>query len=472
MPSNSDPSRNQPPPFSDPIPPTNVPGDCGLSQPAFCETFDAHHPGGRGGHIDETRWSFARWTHTFEKFWHRAPASTYPNSLFPATFCGQPFSGLLPPDDVRVCPGVGVDGVLSNQLNEVFDDQEDFGFISMRVRQPFDFTDGGTVVWDVDAKVNPYHLGHGWFMEMWITEDPAPMPYHEAPTVASIPRKGLGLAFRFGGGCPQSPEDWRSALETVHVMDDYRIIHSYEGPGALDHTSDNCIRVADTKLNHFELRLAKDRLELWASDYDDPQNTKLRTVVNDLDLTFTRGYVHFQHAAYNAAKDCNCSGCDECGDPPRVQPLAYPSRSQTYRWDNLGFDGPTYPTPRAYDVPDNDLVESGGLRLGWLLGASDEKSFTIPGVNLSNALAASLNLTAMIAAGNRIEHRWNGGTWQSFVVPRRAGLIQDERIRSFSLPVPLSDLVAGSNKVDIRLPDGEGVLPGIGNLDLTFEVSQ
>src|SRR5262245_32074114 len=37
-------------------------GSCGLASPAFCETFDKAYPGGRGGDLDENRFSFTRLT--------------------------------------------------------------------------------------------------------------------------------------------------------------------------------------------------------------------------------------------------------------------------------------------------------------------------------------------------------------------------------------------------------------------------
>src|SRR5205085_1679177 len=123
-------------------------------QPAFCEKFDTPKPGGRGGDLDESVWSFSRWGHATQYLFVRIPAKTYTDRLFPATFCGQPFSGILPGADAKICDGIGVDGTTSRQLNEVFDDQGDFAYNSMRIRQPFDFTNRtGKIVWDVDAKV-------------------------------------------------------------------------------------------------------------------------------------------------------------------------------------------------------------------------------------------------------------------------------------------------------------------------------
>src|SRR5690349_1671962 len=76
---------------------------------AFCDDFETASPGGRGGDLDETRWSFGRWAHAVQYFWYRLPANTYPDAFVPATFCGSPFSNVLPPADARTCAGAGVD---------------------------------------------------------------------------------------------------------------------------------------------------------------------------------------------------------------------------------------------------------------------------------------------------------------------------------------------------------------------------
>jgi hypothetical protein len=450
-----------------PIEPSVEPGSCGLDQPAFCEKFETPKPGGRGGDLDEARWSFSRWGHEWEHLWVRVPASTYPDHLFPATFCGAPFSNIGPGEDVRICDGVGVDGTTSHQLNEVFDDQEDFGFNSMRIRQPFDFTDRtGKVVWDVDAKINPLNVGHGWWIEVWITEDPSPMPYHEAPTVTSFPRNGLGLALRFGGACEQELDGpWQSALETVHVTKDHQLVHAYDYWSFASAYETRCFRTFDGKLNHFELRVSKDALELWVADYDDPASLALRARVEDLDLPFTRGYVHLQHAHYNAQKD-GLEGCGSGGGDL----TQCPTRSQTFRWDNIGFDGPTYPLPRAYDVPDNDEPRGSGTMLGYDLGPN-ARAFTLDDVDVSGGLRAWLAFDVMQPAGATFEYRFNGNPWHSFVLPETAGVTPDASIHGYALEAPLAELVSGTNVIEVRSPEpGPWVPEGIGNIDLTIEV--
>ena len=426
-------------------------GACGLASPAFCETFEVVRPGGRGGDLDETRWSFARWGHQVQYLWERAPASTYTDGhLFPSTFCGAAFSGILPDDDAKICDGPALGGGTSRQLNEVFDDQGDYGVSSMRIRQPFDFTDReGKIVWDVDAKVNPLNVGHGWWFELWITADPAPMPHHQAPGVLSFPRQGVGFAFQFGADCPEDVTTWRNGLETIFVTDGYQIVHQIPFY-SIEELPQRCFLVADGVLNHFELRISRDRAELWASDAGDPASLAQRAVVAPLDLPFTRGYVHLQHGQFNAALDGN------------VTP------SQTFRWDNVGFDGPILPTPRGYDVPDPGTPGQGGaVRIGWFPGEGPQ-TFTLRGVDLSGASGATLSFMLDGLPGLQLDYQLNGGPTHTLAYPETTAYAGQGGVHGFSADVPLAELVRGDNTLVMSLPaPGSSVHEGIGSIDLT-----
>ena len=299
------------------------PGACGLSSPAFCERFESAHPGGRGGDLDERVFGFARWGHQVQYLWERAPAHTYGDDyLFPATFCGKAFDGVLPDQDVRTCDGVGIDGKVSGQLNETFDDQGATGVNALRIRRPFDFAGRtGTIVWDVDAKVDPLNSGQGWWIAVWVTSEPTPLASDERDAINSFPRGGVGFLFAFGADCPETVDKWQNGLDGVVVTDAYQIV-SARPFWELDQTDARCFNVADAHMNHFELRLSEDEAELWVSDSDDPTNLRLRTTVPGLALPFTRGYVQLQHWGQNAAQG------------------GHVTPSQTFRWDNVGFDGP------------------------------------------------------------------------------------------------------------------------------------
>jgi len=424
---------------------------CGLSQAAFCEEFELPHPGGRGGELDESIFGFARWGHQVQYSWERAPAHTYGDDyLFPATFCGVAFDGVLPDQDVRTCDGVGVDGTVSGQLNETFDDQGATGVNALRIRQPFDFAGRiGKVAWDVDAKINPLNSGQGWWMAVWLSSEPTPLASDGRDAITSYPQHGVGFTFAFGADCPEDVNDWQNALEGVVVTDDYQVT-SARPFWELDQADARCFKVADAHMNHFELRLSEDEAELWASDIDDPATLSLRTKTSGLGLSFSRGYVQLQHWASNAA-----SG----GVTP----------TQTFRWDNVGFDGPVLPTPRAYEVPDPGTPgQSGAVRIGYLL-AEGPFSFTLPGVDLSNATSASFNFVLDGGPGDELAYALNGNPPHTFVYPGTDG--SPGGIHGFSAEVPLSELVPGDNVLSVSLPTAL-VAQGIGSLDLTLEVAK
>lgn len=430
-----------------------MPTRCGLARPAFCEDFEHPAPGGRAGDLDEKVWSIARYGHQMRQFFVRNPAGTeqpaIPSVKYPARFCGKEFAGLLPGTDVALCSGVGVDGTPSLQLNEAYDDQGDFAFNSMRIRQPFDFAGRtGTIMVDVDAKVNPHAHGHGWWVELFVTSDAAPMPYHEAPGVLSFPRNGLGFVFM---GCPEHGQVWRNGITRIFVTKDWRILHDLPNS---ELSASGCFDTADAKLNRLKFTISKNAVEVWASDHHTPTELRLIARADELELPFTRGYVHLQHSQYHAYKDGG------------VTP------TQTYRWDNVGFDGPALPMPRAYEVPDNtgpDVDGVGGRLYGYYLNDREFVRLPIPGVELAGAKTAAFNFNFFIDEGRALEYRFNGKRKRSFSVPRHgnAGHI----LRTFSIPVPLEELVEGENMVEVKVSAPQPYPhEAVANMDLTLEL--
>lgn len=411
--------------------PDPPPDSCAIDEPAFCEDFESPHPGGHAGALDEAKWGFSRWGHDLGNVFHFFPASTDAGFAPQATMCGTSFDGLLPPDAIAICEGADAAGVESLQLQEAFHDTGDFAFYSMLIRQPFDFADRtGTIVLDTELKFNPFNVGHGWWVEVWVVEDPVVVPYHGAPAVASFPRNGVGFAFE-GFNCDKLA--WENSLTRFVVTEDYEI--RTDGGGG------ECFQTAEGVLNHLEIRLSQDRAEVWVSDAGEPETLRQVASMDGLDLPFSRGHVVLQHSAYNAAKDE--------GTP-----------SQTYRWDNVGFDGPILPRVRGYEVPDN--TEDDGQTYGWRIDGSG-RTFTIADVDPSDMGSAVFNVSMWPLDGEpTIEFRLNGGSWNTFVPPDDPGGYQ---LHSYAIPFDIAQVQTGDNTLEVRSTGPE--IP-VGNLDVTL----
>jgi hypothetical protein len=412
---------------------------CGLAQVAFCDTFDSPSPGGRAGDLDERRWSVARLTQNTNP----SQGSVNPWPATTAMHCKDPMSGVLPPNDYFIC---GVEYGESNHFMEAFDDQGSYTFNSARIRQPFDFAGRtGTIAFDVDAK----SAGHGWWIELWLADEPVPAPYQVAPGIATLPRNGLGIALMDQCGTTDAS---RANVGGLWVVQNYQIVVDLEGTSAPQ--VGPCFTTQADVFNHIEVRVSPSRVEVWVSDAGGA-NFQLRAAL-DAPLPFTRGFVSLQHVSYNAAK-------------------AGVTAQQTYHWDNVGFDGPVLPTPRAYDIP---LAMSGDPQapnLGYLVQSDGMRTccpqtaiapFTLSNVDLTGATAARLNLNVWnFTAGTSLLYRFNGGSWRSYPHP-----FPDSTIswRALSIPVALSDLRAGTNTLELQSSGPDLVAA---NLDLTIELA-
>jgi hypothetical protein len=416
---------------------------CGLPTPAFCEDFETPHPGGRGGDIDEKKWGVGRFSMSKSGMFSRNPGnSNISGAENVPTLCGQPFVNVLPPTDVRVCPGIS-GGAMSNQLQELMHDGDGFALNEIRVRQPFDFTGRtGTVVFEVDAKRNKAFDGHGWWTEFWISKDPAPLPYHGAPTVGSFSNDAVGFQIApVDGPCFDKFEC--NQVGRVFLAKDYDLIRDTGLPSAQ-------IKTADGKTNRFKMLINKDTIEVWATDYDAPTNFKKIVTVNNLGLRFTVGYLHLQHSQYNADK------------------ANHATSAQVYRWDNVGFDGPVLPNPRAYDAPDKGPSGDGTFDMGYPVPTTGRTtSITIPGVDLTGASKGQLNLNVHADGNCALRYRFNGKAWHTLTTPSTFG--DGVLMRTFTLDAPLTELVAGDNKIEFDQPSQPTPIEFVANIDLTLQ---
>jgi hypothetical protein len=221
-------------------------------------------------------------------------------------------------------------------------------------------------------------------------------------------------------------------------------------------------------MNTFQIRINSGRIEVWASNAGSDELERIAEV--DIDVGFSRGFVHFSHVHYNAEK-------------------AEVSTFQSYQWARIAFDGPTLPVPRAYGLPDPLTPVTSSChdnrevyRIAY--GVTDDVTFDISAgpalplalrftdVDPSNAMAARLNFnTTYVANGDVLRYRLNGKAWHEYVVPE---LNTNWARQGFSVPVPVEDLVAGDNTVDFGTSSNPGFsVPEnsmqIANIDLEIE---
>jgi hypothetical protein len=432
---------------------------CGLANPAFCDTFEqGPAPArGRGGDLDPTMWSAARLAP--QDFSGGGPvANPAPIAPIPPCRANLPLTEAYPPNDTLICDATPT---RSKQLMTAVV-MQNYGMNSYMIKQPFDFAGRvGKIVFDVDA-VSLNWLGG--FLSIDITEDPTPATtFNEFGNFEHGPVPRNGLVLKWSDNCLTSGTQITLGKTMVYTNYDGRIIEPSFVAGPF--TTPGCVTTRQNFLNHFEIRLSQQRLEIYGSDYSPDDG---RTFPNlhllysaDVNLPFTRGYVHL--TARNHASKKYGYGPD-----------------WVYHWDNVGFDGPILTNARTYEIPDNNTMStyppgSGTtiMNLGYqLLDGTTGKPAGIydpvrsigplafQGVNVTGASAAALTMNAYFNAITHtpstawgVRYRFNGGAWrdrlltarevQAIAVPDTDGNV------ALQIDVPPSDLRSGTNTLDL-----------------------
>jgi hypothetical protein len=367
------------------------PGSCGLALPAFCETFDSASPGGRGGDLDEVRWSVARTTRNQAPNVSQHDYVTWtPPGLSP---CGRTLALDAVEKGIAVCG----EGASSHAEEAAINLQ----LIALRARQPFDFAARtGTVAFDVDAKTEDS-------LEVWITDAPAPGAHD-----GTLPNNGLGFVFK-SANCDGSMP--------ATALSDLLVVANGVKATAPTISNLNCFHTSDGAWNHVEIQIGRSLIEIFASNAGDLSTKHSVAQIFDVTLPLTRGYVSFEH-------------------------VAGPSGASLARWDNVAFDGPFLPMPRGYDVPDSVDVSGEEVSIGYALSPSHR--LLLQGVDTSGATAARIDLDVFGPPGAKLSYRLNGDqghAWHDLpdatdgVTPTAVGFAVD-----------LAELVPNSNTLDLQ----------------------
>lgn len=467
--------------------PTQISGGpgCGLTQAAFCETFDegASETQGRGGDLDPKKWTLARLAPPDLSGF--GPVAD-PVRIGPIPVCKSSLSqgSVYPPYDTLICDP---DANGNRQLMTAAVVQN-YGNNSYMIEQPFDFAGRtGKIVFDVEAY---YQAGLGAYPAIDITEDPVPAPtfqeFHNFEA-GPIPRNGVML--KIADGCNTSSNGSYGSmarLANLVVYDNYLmtiVTPSFQVADA------ECMNVKQGFLNHIEIDISQTHIDVYGSDYSaDGINFPASRLIYSADISvpFSRGYIHM--AARNHATIKYGYGPDG-----------------TIHWDNIGFDGPVVPASRFYEVADNSTMGTYSnyegaaiMNLGYLLrdgttgapaGMYDPiillPPLQIQAVSITGATTAQLSMNAFF---NTVSHtadatwglvyRFNGGTWRTHNLtpaelaeinytpplnpdPGPAGNVL------LLFDVPLTDLINGINTVEFRVVNApQDYPPVVANIDL------
>ena len=481
---------------SHPYPPAGPPGGpgCGLDSAAFCDTFD--HPStnkGRAGELDATLWSASRLQPQSPTY----AGAAYPigQATLPACRGGLP-TRVLPDQDTLICDPTAE--IHSNHLL-VAAAAQNYGVNSYRVRRPFDFTGRtGKIVFDATGFTQQLL---GW-ISLEITEDPIAAPSYAVLTNDEggiIPQNAIEL--QFGWPCIGSAPQF--SLGAVHVFNNYADTvypASWPNPNPAP-----CMDIDPSKLNHFEVQLAKDKVSVWVSPTSAdgvtfaPATLMFETPIN---LSFTRGYVHFSthnHATLKYASnkgpcgsdsDCHTVGPNyRCGTDHTCE-----LDSWVTRWDNIGFDGPVVPVAREYEIADALRARPDGTatNIGYLVAdeaSAPHDTLHFAGVDPTGATRARLAFSTWYPAPDNlpiaaytIKLRLNGGAWHAhqltsdeITAMTKPVVVGSDKSGSQGalgqiLEVPITELVAGDNTVEFvsaNIP--QNYPPGIVNVDLILD---
>jgi hypothetical protein len=220
------------------------------------------------------------------------------------------------------------------------------------------------------------------------------------------------------------------------------------------------------QMNHVELRISQNQIDVYATDAGvaaTPAKLKHIAVITNANLTLTRGLIWLEDVHYNADK----------GDPARPS-----QREHTFAWDNVAFDGPFTYRDFSYDALDNTVPgPNGSVNLGKLSAANQTTSW-----NVAN-MPANPQGTAARVLFNFTGEAHPNPTTLNVIVNGHAHTVQwpypdqvNNTWRTYAVTIPLTDLVAGTNVVQlgantaqlfanvnivlVDVPGGVPVLPG------------
>lgn len=391
---------------------------------SFCETFDKPHNGGtRTGDLDPVLWGVSR-------IGVANPGQSQFNEIADTSLSACGSGTISPPADVKVC---------NEQLVEGQNDNHGVVNLDMYPKQPFDFTGRtGTVGFDVGDDSEGVHAA---WPEFIITDKPVPGARSDisnttgqgAPDVAA-PAAANEIGINFDTGCTNQQN-------TVGVGKVYVTRNSVFREVPVTYL--DCVaKGSPAAMNHVEVRISTDQIDVYMSD-GGSSTLKHVATASGLGLLFSRGLVWMTDSHYNADKFPNPNG----------------QRVHTFTWDNLAFDGPKTYRDLGFDVPDQNVHDQGCQCTdeGYTLPAA----LTVTGVHHDQAPTAAQVVFNYWVAGTAVPSvSVNGNTFIDTSNPFAVDGLS-YAWRTISIPIPLSQVVDGTNTVAFKSVDGSTIVANI-----------
>jgi len=443
---------------------------------AFCETFDKKNPGipSRTGDLDPNVWGVSRsGSVNFGQGLYSGWAATQLQTCNGTTT-------VTPPNDIMICNG---------QLREASNDNPSGAFeaggvttLAMYPKQPFDFAGRtGTVSFDIS---NDSHGTHAAWPEFWLTNLPVPMPFNHFDSWQALPQHGFGIRFAAAvpagqwGSCPNGNnlDKPRWTVDSAVVVRNY-IMDDTVGLGGVRtkmavQQLDCVVASPDNSgiTNHVELKISQNQIDVYATDAGvapSPATLRRIAVVTNANLSFTRGLIWLEDVHYNA---------DKAG-----RPNVPSQRQHTFVWDNVAFDGPF--TYRDFSFDALDVNQPNAAINTWNMGKVSSPNQTaswnvlnMPANPQAAAVRVLFNFYQYSPVSTVLNVTVNG---HAHPTPWPYPDTQGYTWRTFAVTIPITDLVPGTNVVQlgsdqtmvtsnvnivlVDVPGGVPVLPGSNN---------
>jgi hypothetical protein len=225
---------------------------------------------------------------------------------------------------------------------------------------------------------------------------------------------------------------------SAEIDRDYVANDTANGGNLLIVGNDSVLVSGPGQMNHYELHVAQNQIDVYGTDPFIPGQPvpalRLLATIPNANLSFTKGLVWLEDAHYNGNK-FNTQGV------------------HTFRWDNLGFDGPKTYRDYGFDVLDNATVKSdGSMSTGYTVTPGTTRLFSVPGVTWLQTPTGGQAVFSWFAFDQNVPSvRVNGGVWHDTVWPFDP-VVGTER--TISVPLAVSELHTGTNTIEFKNATG------------------